>query len=58
MPKYVVRAYKVIQTYIEVEASDEDTAEEIGLDQIQNGFGIESEPVWQDEVDVEEMVWD
>lgn len=58
MPKYVVRAYKVIQTYIEVEASDEDTAEEIGLDQIQNGLGIESEPVWQDEVDVEEMVWD
>lgn len=53
MPKYVVRAYKVIQHYIEVEAPDEDTAEEIGLDQIQDGLGTESEPVWQDEVDVE-----
>jgi hypothetical protein len=53
MAKYVVWAYKVIQTYIEVEADSPDTAEEIGLDQIQDGLGTESEPVWQAEVDVE-----
>jgi hypothetical protein len=53
MAKYVVRAYKVIQTYIEVEADDQETAREIGFDQIQDGIGNESEPVWQSEVDVE-----
>jgi hypothetical protein len=53
MAKYVVRAYKVIQTYIEVEAEDQETAREIGFDQIQDGIGNESEPVWQSEVDVE-----
>jgi len=53
MAKYVVRAYKVIQHYIEVEAESPEEAKEIGLDQIQDGIGNESEPVWQSEVDVE-----
>ncbi len=53
MAKYVVRAYKVIQHYIEVEAESPEEAKEIGLDQIQDDIGFQSEPVWQAEVDVE-----
>ena len=53
MAKYVVRAYKVIQHYIEVESGSPEEAKEIGLDQIQDDIGSQSEPVWQEEVDVE-----
>jgi hypothetical protein len=53
MAKYIVMGYKVIQYSVEVEAKSEDMAYDIGEELIRDGGGYPSDPVWQDDFEVE-----
>lgn len=52
MPKYFVTAYTTTAYTIEVEAENEDEAEQLAKPMFDNGEGIESDAEWQPEFDV------
>jgi hypothetical protein len=56
MPKFRVTGYLVTPYSVEVEAEDADTAQEIGVDLIENeDKGEQGEPEFQPEYDTEEI---
>lgn len=50
MPKYQVVGYWVQNVAVELEADNQEEAEELGYEMLRNGDGIDLDGEWQDEV--------